>query len=55
MIPNSLMQECEPLAPLESGDMAALAGKVVEVAGQYHRCAAGKAALVKTIKGSQGE
>lgn len=30
--------------------MAVLAGKIVEVSGQYHRCAAGKAALVQAVK-----
>ena len=50
MIPNSLKQPCESLEPLRSGDMPALAGKLVEVGGAYNRCAASKAALVKAVE-----
>lgn len=44
-IPAALTQPCPPLTPLADGTGAAVLKKLVEVAGQYHECAAAKDAL----------
>jgi hypothetical protein len=59
VVPNSLLQACQPLQSLKTGEMVELASVLVDSSGKYHQVCAQNKTLIKTInilqKGTNNE
>lgn len=53
VISPSVLEPCETLTPAEDGSFPTIAGKLVEVAGQYQTCKLKQEALAKDVKALQ--
>lgn len=49
-VSESLLFKCGDLPLLDNGNLDTITALLVEIAGQYHQCSAGKKALIDAVK-----